>query len=69
MNKSVSIDSSVGRDTEFTFSYVGPTFTLDVVVVSPSGNRHTAGQESNITKQMAITINPAEVRQYVRVSL
>ncbi|KAI0231358.1 hypothetical protein LSAT2_018261 [Lamellibrachia satsuma] len=66
VNKTVSIDSSVGRDTEFTFSYTGTTFTLDVVVMSPSGVNYTTngpnGQDNEATKQMVIVIkNQAEV--------
>ena len=62
VNKSVSIDSSVGRDTEFTFSYTGTTFTLDVEVISPSGVNYTAGHETKAIKQMTIAINDTEVR-------
>ena len=58
----MAIDSSVGRDTEFTFSYTGTTFTLDVVVISPSGVNYTAGRETKATKQLTIAINDTEVR-------
>ncbi|KAI0208410.1 Calcium-activated chloride channel regulator 1 [Lamellibrachia satsuma] len=66
VNKTVSIDSSVGRDTEFTFSYTGTTFTLNVVVISPSGVNYTTdgpnGHDNEATKQMAIVIkNQTEI--------
>ncbi|KAK2175750.1 hypothetical protein NP493_711g03078 [Ridgeia piscesae] len=61
VNKSMSIDSSVGRNTEFTFSYPGTTFTLDVVVISPSGVNYTAGHDTKATKQLTIAINDTEV--------
>ena len=64
----MSIDSSVGRDTAFTFSYTGTTLTLDVVVISPSGVNYTTdgpnGQDNEASKQMAIVIkHQTEVRQ------
>jgi len=65
VNKSMSIDSSVGRNTEFTFSYPGTTFTLDVVVISPSGVNYTAGHDTKATKQLTIAINDTEVRCHV----
>ena len=65
VNKYVSIDSSTGRNTEFTFSYPGTTFTLDVVVISPSGVNYTAGHETKATKQMTIAIKDTEVRYHV----
>ena len=54
--KYVSIDSSVGRDTEFVFSYVGTTFPLYVVVTSPTGQNYT-GHSNDATKQMTISLN------------
>ncbi|KAI0219202.1 Calcium-activated chloride channel regulator 2, partial [Lamellibrachia satsuma] len=54
--KYVSIDSSVGRDTEFVFSYVGTTLPLYVVVTSPTGQNYT-GRSNDATKQMTISLN------------
>ena len=66
MKTYVSIDSSVGRGTEFTFLYTGTTFTLDVVVISPSGVNYAAdgpnGHDIKTSKQIAIVIkNETEV--------
>ena len=51
----------------FTFTYTGTTFTLDVVVISPSGVNYTVhgpnGHDTKTTKQMTIVIkNETEVR-------
>ncbi|KAI0218857.1 Calcium-activated chloride channel regulator 4 [Lamellibrachia satsuma] len=54
--KYVPIDSSIGRDTEFVFSYVGTTFPLYVVVTSPRGQNYT-GHSNDATKQMTISLN------------
>ena len=51
------IDSSVGRDTEFVFSYSGYTFPLSVVVTSPNGRNYTGGPPDDVTKQMTISLN------------
>ena len=56
VTKYVSIDSSVGRDTEFVFSYTGTTFPLYVVVTSPRGQNYT-GLSNDATKQMVISLN------------
>lgn len=66
MTQSVPIDSSVSRDTEFSFSYTGAIFMLDVVVISPSGVNYTVdgpnGQHVIATKQMTIAMkNETEV--------
>lgn len=64
-NRYVSIDSSVGRDTEFVFSYTGNAFSLDVFVTSPSGVNYTTngphGHKSDVTKQVTILFNETEV--------
>lgn len=61
--RSVAIDSSVGRDTEFTFSYTGETFPLDVLVTSPSGINFTAdsanSHDSQSARQLTITLSSA----------
>jgi len=68
VNKSIGIDWSIGQETTFAFSYFGATnFTLDVVVISPSGARYTSGgPNSRIlhhAKRMDIVIpDQAEVR-------
>ncbi len=63
--KSVSIDSSIGRDTVFTFSYTGSTFPLDVLVTSPSGRNYTGngpnGRSDPAQKQLTISFKEAEV--------
>lgn len=68
MMKTVSIDSSLGRDTSFTFSYTGTTFPLSVVVTSPRGRNYTAdgphSLRNNDTKQLTISPEtPTEVRR------
>ena len=66
INRSVSIDSSIGRDTEFTFTYTGSTFPLDVLVTSPSGLEYTTigpnGRHDTANKQVKISLNETEVR-------
>ena len=68
-NRSVSIDSSIGRDTEFTFTYTGIRFPLDVFVTSPSGLRYTTdgpnGRHDTANKQVKISLNETEVRYNV----
>ncbi|KAI0208298.1 Calcium-activated chloride channel regulator 4A [Lamellibrachia satsuma] len=65
VNRSVSIDSSIGRDTEFTFTYTGSTFPLDVLVTSPSGLNYTVdgpnGRHDSANKQLTISINETEI--------
>ena len=62
----VHIDSSIGRETEFIFTYNGSSFTLDVIVTSPSGVDYTTnGTHSHIndvTKHVTISFNETEVR-------
>ena len=45
--KFVDVDSSVGRDTEFTFSYSGDSFPLEVLMTSPSGQHFTASSDNS----------------------
>ena len=66
VNRSINIDSSVGRDTEFSFSYTGSNLDLGVAVVSPNGVVYPAfdlsGRNSDASKQVTIVIpNDAEV--------
>ena len=70
VNRSVNVDSSIGRDTDFTFSYIGSDFKLDVVVISPSGVNYTAdgphSQNSVVSKKLTISIqNETEVNTYI----
>ena len=62
---SVAFDSSIGRDTEFTFLYTGSSFKLDVVVTSPSGRNYSSNgpnsRHNDATKQL--TISPGEVTE------
>ena len=62
---SVAIDSSIGRDTEFTFLYTGSAFLLDVAVTSPSGRNYSSNgpnsRHNDVTKQL--TISPGEVTE------
>ncbi|KAK2180607.1 hypothetical protein NP493_436g02010 [Ridgeia piscesae] len=57
LRKHVSVDSSVGRDTEFVFSYTGRSFPLLVVVTSPNGRNYSSHQTNDATKQMTISPN------------
>ncbi|KAI0230406.1 Calcium-activated chloride channel regulator 3A-1 [Lamellibrachia satsuma] len=65
---SVAFDSSIGRDTEFTFLYTGSSFKLDVVVTSPSGHNYSSNgpnsRHNDVTKQL--TISPGEVTEVGR---
>ena len=65
VNRVVSIDPSIGRDTEFMFTYTGSSFSLDVLVTSPSGVNYITdgphGRTSNVTKQVTISFNETEV--------
>ena len=60
----VNVDSSVGRDTEFTFTYTGNAFNLHVVVISPTGRNYTANgpnaHMNRVTKQVTIAFNETE---------
>ncbi|KAI0230412.1 hypothetical protein LSAT2_019251 [Lamellibrachia satsuma] len=62
---SVAIDSSIGRETEFTFLYTGSAFLLDVTVTSPSGRNYKSNgpnsRHNDVTKQL--TISPGEVTE------
>lgn len=64
----VNVDPSVGRDTEFTFTYTGNVFTLDIFVISPSGVNYTAngpnGHTNTVTKQVTISFNQTEASAY-----
>ena len=68
MTRSVGIDWSIGQETTFSFSYIGATnFTLDVLVISPSGARYASGGTNShiidYAKCMDIEIpDQAEVR-------
>ena len=68
VHKFVSIDSSIGRDTAFTFSYTGSTFPLDVLVTSPSGRNYSGngpnGRSDTAQKQVIISLNETEVNYY-----
>ncbi|KAK2180610.1 hypothetical protein NP493_436g02058 [Ridgeia piscesae] len=57
LKKHVSVDSSVGRGTEFVFSYTGGSFPLIVVVTSPNGHNYSSHQTNDATKQMTISLN------------
>ncbi|KAI0208300.1 Calcium-activated chloride channel regulator 1 [Lamellibrachia satsuma] len=71
INRSVSIDSSIGRDTEFTFTYTGSTLPLDVLVTSPSGLEYTTvgpnGRHDTANKQVKISLNETEVGRWTVV--
>ena len=41
LNRTVTIDESVGRDTKFMFSYLRSPPTLDFKVISPRGQLYT----------------------------
>ena len=64
----VNVDSSVGRDTEFTFTYTGNAFNLHVVVMSPSGRNYTANganaHTNRVTKQVTIAFNETEASSH-----
>ena len=70
VNIVVNIDPSIGRDTEFVFTYSGSSFTLDVLVTSPSGVNYTTdgthSHTNNVTKHVTISFNETEVRCVIR---
>ena len=68
---SVTVDSSVGRDTKFTFSYA-QNWTLDVAVMSPSGVLYSASGQHGVNSVASETVtisvqNQTEVRQILFV--
>ncbi|KAI0230401.1 hypothetical protein LSAT2_019239 [Lamellibrachia satsuma] len=56
VTKYVSFDSSIGRDTEFVFSYTGTTFPLHIVVKSPRGRYYTPYRDDT-TKRLTISLD------------